>query len=145
MTIIPDPLTAIVMTIPFLVTYVALHFILFKPLYAYLQERDDVVHQAKHETHELEERVAQQMATLEQKLRAAREEAGALRKQARQQAHAQEAAIIAKAKADADALVHAAVAEIGAEQQAASATMKSAATELSTDIARQVLGREVSA
>jgi len=145
MTIIPDLETAIVMTIPFMVTYFALQFILFKPLFAYLSDRDHVVHEAKHETHELEGRIEQQLATLDQKLRGAREEAMAVRAQARQVAHTEEAAIITKAKAEADAQVVAAVKQIRVEQAAASKLLSESSTELSTDIARQVLGREVRA
>ena len=115
MTIIPDPVTAIVMTIPFIIKYFALNYILFKPLFAYLEEREHVVHDAKHETHDLTGKIEQQMATLEQKLRAARDEAAAVRATARHHA----------------------------EQKTASAAMKTTATELSADIARQVLGREV--
>ena len=143
MTIIPDPVTAIVMTIPFIITYFALNYILFKPLFAYLEEREHIVHDAKHETHDLTGKIEQQMATLEQKLRAARDEAAAVRATARHHAHEQEAAIIAKAKGEADARVDEAVKEIHAEQKTASAAMKTTATELSADIARQVLGREV--
>lgn len=145
MTIIPDLETAIVMTIPFLVTYFALQFILFRPLYAYLQERDHVVHEAKHETHELEGRIEQQLATLENKLRGAREEATAVRAHARQAAHAEEVAIISKARTAADAQVADALKTIATEQSAASKVLADTATELSTDIARQILGREVRA
>lgn len=145
MTIIPDLETAIVMTIPFLVTYAALNFILFRPLFAYLQERERIVHEAKHETHELEGRIEQQTGALELKLRSAREEAMAVRAQARLVAHAEEAAIISKARAEADAQLEAAMASIAIEQTAASKALAISATDLSADIARQVLGREVRA
>jgi F0F1-type ATP synthase membrane subunit b/b' len=145
MTIIPDPVTAIVMTIPFIITYFALNYILFRPLFAYLEERDHVVHDAKHETQDLTGKIEQQMATLEQKLRGARDEAAAVRATARHAAHEQETAIIAAARAEADAHVDEAIKAIHAEEKTASATMKATATELSTDIAKQVLGREVRA
>ena len=86
MTIIPDLETAIVLTIPFLVTYVALHFILFKPLYGYLKDRDRAVVTAREEARELSTRIEDRTTALEEKLDGAREEVAALRAAARSQA-----------------------------------------------------------
>lgn len=145
MTIIPDLETTILLTIPFLVTYVALHFILFKPLYAYLQERDRSVVTAREEAKELTTRIENRTGSLDTKLRGAREEVATLRASVRGQAREQEATIIEAARTEADVKVHAAVATIRASQEEASAALREAATDLSVDIASQVLGRSVQA
>ncbi|MBW1881492.1 MAG: ATP synthase F0 subunit B [Deltaproteobacteria bacterium] len=145
MTIIPDLETAIVLTIPFLVTYVALHFILFKPLYAYLQERDRAVVTAREEARELSTRIENRTTALDAKLNGAREEVAGLRASARGQAREEEATIIGAARRESDEKVQAAVIEIRSSQQEASIALREASTELSVDIASQVLGRSVQA
>jgi F-type H+-transporting ATPase subunit b len=145
MTIIPDLETAIVLTIPFLVTYVALHFILFRPLYAYLQDRDKAVVTARDEARELTTRIEDRTTALEEKLGGAREEVAAVRATARGQAREQETAIVGAARAESDKKVKAAVSEIHSSQEEASTALRDAATELSVDIASQVLGRSVQA
>ena len=145
MTIIPDLETAILLTIPFLVTYVALHFILFKPLYAYLQERDRSVVTAREEARELSTRIENRTSSLEAKLQGAREEVAALRATARGHAREQEASIIEAARGEADEKVQAAVATIRVSQEEASATLRDTSKELSVEIASQVLGRSVQA
>ncbi len=145
MIIIPDPLTALVLTIPFLVTYAALHFILFKPLYAFMEEREQVIHAAAHETAELDGQIAQRMATLQQKLDLGREEATTVRTEARQKAHAAEAETLAAARQDAERRVTEAMRTIDAQRAQASAVLRETSTQLSQEIATTVLGREVQA
>lgn len=145
MTIIPDLETAIVMAIPFLITYAALHFILLKPLYEYMQERHEAVGVAVEEAGELEDQAEGRVSALEAKLNGARDEVAALRASARQSAHAQESAILTAAREEADAKVAEALASIKADEERAAQALRETASALSQQMASQVLGREVGA
>lgn len=145
MTIIPDLETAIVMTIPFLVTYAALHFILFRPLFAYLDDREQAIDGARDEAARLAEQVEAQADTLQERVSEARKEVTNLHAEARTRALKEEATILAEARAQADARISEALVSIRSAQTAASGTMKTAAEQLSTDIAGQILGREIQA
>ena len=145
MTIIPDLETTLLMTIPFLVTYAALHFILFRPLYDYLQERDDAITKTLADAKDLDGVIEEQVGQLETKLSAARDEASDVRAEARAKAHEHETDILAEARKETEGKVAEAVAVIADEQVKASEVMRATATQLSTDIAGQILGREVQA
>lgn len=141
MVVIPTPELVVLFTFPFLVTFVALHFILFRPLLRYLAERHEAVHEARHEAEHLGAETEQHVRTLEDRLNAARDEVAGLRTAARNRAMEREAAIIAAARADADQRLKAAVEEIGREQAQAAIVMRESARALSQDIANRVLGR----
>jgi F-type H+-transporting ATPase subunit b len=143
MEVIPSLPLALLMVVPFLVTFVALRSILFKPLLEYLMEREAVVVQAKHDTEALTGQIASRMSSLEVKLSDARDEVASVRTAARQRAQEQQGAIIGKARAEADTLVRQAVAEIGVEREKGAATMRDTAAGLSREIASRVLGRQL--
>jgi F-type H+-transporting ATPase subunit b len=141
--IIPDPMHVALLTLPFLVAFVGANFILWQPLMAYLEGREDTVAKAVKEAEELEASAAHQLGTLEEKLAHAHAKVVDLHAAARTRALAQEATILAAARAEAEAKVSGAIASIATEQKAAAAALESTATELSRDIAGQILGREV--
>ena len=143
MEIIPDPIHVALLTLPFLVTVAGGHFILWKPLMAYLEGREDTIHTARTEAKELEAATADHLHTLEQRLASARQRATQLFAEARGRAQVKEAGILADARGRADARVSEAVASIHASRQAASQALTQSASELSRDIAAQVLGRDV--
>lgn len=145
MVIIPDlPLVAI-LTIPFLIALVGLHFILFKPLMDYLDERDKASSGARAEAGRLTGQIEDRLATLDDRLKAARAEVNDLRKAARERAASKEHEILADAREQAENKVETALARIGEERKAASKTMKDTAQALSSPIAARVLGRELQA
>jgi F-type H+-transporting ATPase subunit b len=141
--IIPDPIHVLLLSLPFLVAVAGAHFILWKPMLAYLEGREDTVAKAVKETEELQSSAEQQLATLEEKLVSARARVVELHSAARGRAQAKEAEILSAARAAAEARVSEAVAGIATEQKAAASALESTATELSRDIAAQVLGRDV--
>jgi F-type H+-transporting ATPase subunit b len=143
MEVVPSLPLALLMVVPFLVTFVALRFILFKPLLDYLDERDHTIAQARHDTESLTAQIGERMTSLEAKLANARDAVASLRTAARQRAQEQQAGIIGKARAEADTLVKQAVAEIGVEREKAAGTMRDTAAALSREIASRVLGRQV--
>ncbi len=148
MQVIPDgyPFALPIMqTLPFLVAMVALHFILFRPLLAYLAVRDEATAGAREEAAELQAEVDARMTELEASLGAAHAEARAARAEARAEALAQEQEILLEARAEADEELKNALERVRAESKDASVTLRSTAVTLSRDIANQVLGRSISA
>jgi F-type H+-transporting ATPase subunit b len=141
--IIPDPIHVGLLALPFLVAVAGAHFILWKPMLAYLEGREETVEKDVKEAAELEASAEQQLSTLEQRLAGARARVIDVHSEARGRAQAREAEILAAARTAAEQRVSEAVAAIATERKAAAAALESTATELSRDIASKVLGREV--
>lgn len=144
MEVIPQFATPIpyLLTLSFLVTYAALHFILLKPLQQYLDEREEAVSGARHQAEALGAQIDDRLAKIEARLVAARGEVADLRAAARSKAHEAEVAILAEARAAADTKVTHAVASIESSRAAASTVLRGTAGELSTDIVTNILGRQ---
>jgi F0F1-type ATP synthase membrane subunit b/b' len=142
MEILPEVGPSIALTLPFLVTFVALNFILFKPLLAYLEERNVASVGAREEALEKSTLADQRLISIEEKLLEARKANTAMRQAARAEAQSEESALIAVARADADAKVKLAVADIQGAAEAASKALSVSAQALSSEIAGQVLGRQ---
>ncbi|MFT6144280.1 MAG: F-type H+-transporting ATPase subunit b [Myxococcota bacterium] len=145
MEIFPTPALAAVMVIPFLVTFVALYLILFRPLVAYLDAREGARDGARQETNALGIQVAERTADLQKRLEDARSEVIAYRATERAKALETESEIIADARTTADAHIGRAVTDIRTSAETARQSISTTAATLSTEIAAQVLGRELSA
>jgi F-type H+-transporting ATPase subunit b len=145
MEIMPDPWLAPLLAMPFLATMAALHFILYKPLLAYLEARDHALHGAKHEADSLAQQNAGSMAELDRKMAEAHGSVGAIRREARGRANEVEAKILAAARSAAAAKTAEALEEVKREQHAAAGSMQRLSAELANDIAGRVLGRSVQA
>jgi F-type H+-transporting ATPase subunit b len=143
MEIIPDPIHVALLTLPFLVAMAAMHVILWKPLLAWMDERDQLTSSARKEADDLDQAAADQLARIEERLIAARHDVHGVRADARARALAREAEIVAEAKARADAHVAEAVDKIRADRDAARGALQATAKDLSTEIAGRVLGRRV--
>jgi len=139
MDIIPELLPVIWLTMPFLFAFVALNFILFRPFYDFLEERDGISAKALADADEMHQAAADKLELLNQKLAEARKEAGELRNAARGRAHAEETQILGAARAEADKKVEAAVAKIAEEKHVAATTLRGTAKILSGEIAEQIL------
>jgi F-type H+-transporting ATPase subunit b len=143
MEIIPDPVHVALLTIPFAVAALAVHLILWRPLLAWLDERDHTSAHAREEAARLDTQAADQLSRIEARLADARAHVGALRAEARERAHAQEARIVAQARSEADGRIDTALERIRTDRATASATLRTTAIELAQDIASRVLGRRV--
>jgi F-type H+-transporting ATPase subunit b len=143
MEIIPDPIHALLLLVPFAVTAIFLNVVLWKPLLAFLDERAATSENAIREAHELDHDAAAATAKLEDRLLGARNQAATLRGAARQRAQVKEGELVSAARRQAEERVGAAIGQIGAERAAASATLASTANDLSSRIAGRILGREV--
>lgn len=143
--IIPNPTMTALSAVPFLVTVVALYFILFKPLLAYIDARAEAGESGKREAAGLDAQVSTRTAELEARLATVRAEVTELRATRRAAAiHAAQAQVSA-ARHAADARVKDAVAQLDAERGAAKAALAVQARSLATQVAGQVLGRPVAA
>jgi F-type H+-transporting ATPase subunit b len=145
MQIIPDPLVVALQLVPFLLTLAALHFIIFKPMIEFLDEREHARTGGRQEAEGLSSRIAEKMAEVEARMAQAHSEVVDLRAERRAAALAQAAARIEQAKAQAEAQVQASVADIELERQAAAAGLRASADELALDITGRVLGRGLQA
>lgn len=145
MQIIPDPLVVALQLVPFLLTLVALHFIIFKPMIEFLDEREKARTGGRQEAEGLQSRIAEKMAEVEARMAQAHSEVVDLRAERRAAALAQSAARIEQAKAQAEVLVQASLGEIEKERQAASLVLRASADELAHDITGRVLGRNLQA
>ena len=143
MEIIPDPIFAALQTLPFLVTVVALHFILFKPLLAYLEERQAASQNARKEASELKESTASRLEEMAARMAEARASAAAIRADRRADALAREAELVAAARKQAESQVAEALIGINAEREAAAQSIRAAGKLLSAEVAGTVLGRQL--
>lgn len=140
--IIPDPIHAALLTLPFVVAAISVYYILWKPLLAYLDERQEVSDTARHEAEELERDATEQLARIDARLAAARATIADQRAEARARAAVKEADILSSARQTADQRLGDALKTLEQERIAASAALKDTATDLAHQIAGRVLGRD---
>jgi F-type H+-transporting ATPase subunit b len=145
MQIIPDPVLSLWLMLPFVVSYLALTFILFKPLQRYLDDRRGVSDKARAESDELARRVEAGLSSLQSQMADARRASSEVRAAARVRAGQQEAVILTEAKNKAHQRLSDARAEIAGERDTAARSIRTIAETLSSDIAGTVLGRELGA
>jgi F0F1-type ATP synthase membrane subunit b/b' len=140
MEIIPDLTAAAWLTLPFLVSLIALTFVL-SPTLAHLEAREQVRTNALTEAGALHQAADHATEELEASLVDARRTAGDARTAEKAIATEEETKILAAARIAAEAKVAAAVAKIAGEKDAAAMILRGTAKTLSGDIAAQVLGR----
>ena len=138
-----DPTLVALQLIPFLLAFVGLHYIIFKPMLAMLAEREKNIFGFKKEAELLEEEVAGKLAEIEGRLGDARGAAAAERARLRTDAQAAERAIVEEARRQADAMATRSRALIEAERVVARVQLRETARQLSVQIASTVLGRTV--
>jgi len=143
MSILPDPMQMALNMVPFLAAVFGMYFIILKPLIAYLDERDAAIEGGRAEAEEIEARIGEKMATYEQQLATAKADVATLRNDQRAQAQSAYDAVIAQARTAAEAEINEAVVQISATRDAAAETLKASSEELATQVAGQVLGRQV--
>lgn len=139
MEIMPNPAMTALSAIPFLVTILALYFIIFKPMLQYLDERLEAMEGGTEAAKALEARIAEQSAEYDQKLAAARTQVSELRARMRAETEAEVDKKLAAARAEAEAEVEAARQALQADVEAARTSLKATAAALADGIAGQVL------
>lgn len=141
MNIIPDLVLTAVLMAPFLALVAGMHFILYKPMLAYLDARAGATVGARKEAEALQARAGDRLAEWEAALARAQAEVTEFRSQRRAQAQAQYQRIVAEAREAAEARLGAALAALRDETVAARSELDGQARALSRDVAVSVLGR----
>jgi F0F1-type ATP synthase membrane subunit b/b' len=144
MHLFPDPVLVVVQLAPFLVLMAGLHFILFKPMLAFLEQRQAATVGARAEAEKLQSRSGEQVGRYEAAVNAARAEVADLRAARRAAANVEYQRIVAAARTEAEEQVSSAVGRIRTEATAARAQLEGASRSLADDVAAQVLGRSLS-
>ncbi len=133
----------LIQLVPFLVTLLGLHYIIFKPMLAHLADRERNIDGFKREAAQLQDEVAGKLGELEAKLSDTKAEAAVERASLRRDSKAAEAAVVGAAREAADTVLSEARAGIATEKAAASKELGLTARSLASRIASTILGRKV--
>lgn len=145
MNIIPDWTLVGLQVLPFLTLMAGLHFILFKPMLAYLQERRDATQGARKEAEALQDKAALKLTQWEAAFARAQAEVAEYRARRRAEAQAVYQKRIAEARAEAETRLADAVEVIQGEAALAREDLVKIARILSQDMATRALGRSLAA
>ena len=144
MNIIPVPTLILLQLVPFLLTIFVLYFVLFKPMLAYLDERDEKIDGAKAKAVSMQKQSADNMSVLKEKTAALRKEINVLRSEARAQVMGEYNQTMSEARKEADKEIKENAATILTDQDLVRAELKMKAREVANTIASKTLGRSVS-
>lgn len=143
MNIIPDPFLVLMEAVPFLVLLFGLNSILFKPMLAYLKEREAATDGTRRAASELQERAALKLQQWETAFARAQAEVADFRAQKRAEAQAVYTRRVGEARGEADKRIAAALAEVAADADRVRAEVPAMAAELARNMAEKTLGRAV--
>ena len=145
MSLVPDPALIAIQALPFFASMLILHALVFKPMLAYLQDREAATTGAQQAALKLRQSTESRVAEYEAKLARARGEIGVTRAEARTAALAKREVVLAAARQEADARVANAREVIAGERELASQELNRMSRALGRDIASKILGRELAA
>lgn len=140
-----DPVVVALQMVPFLLTMVALHFIIFKPMLEYLDQREQARVAGRDEALAMQASIEQKMAQVDARMNQAHSEVVDLKAARRSAALAEAEGHLEHARHSANQQLEAAMANLAQEHQAASAALRDLSRELGEDIAGRVLGRDLKA
>jgi len=135
--------TLLIQFVNFVVLMIALHFILYKPLRAMLQQRKETIDGSHQHAKDLAVQVEEKMAAYQDKLQEAKLKAGQEKAVLRDDALRQEATIIGQARENATATLETIKGKVAAEAAGARKTLRSETEALANDIAAKLLGRSL--
>ena len=144
MNIIPVPTLILLQLVPFLLTISVLYFVLFKPMLAYLDERDEKIDGAKAKAVSMQKQSADNMNVLKEKTTSLRKEINMLRGEARAKVMSEYNQTIYEARKEADKEIKENAKTILTNQDLVRTELKMQAREVAKTIASKTLGRSVS-
>jgi len=144
MNIIPVPTLILLQLVPFLLTIFVLYFVLFKPMLAYLDERDEKIGGAKAKAISMQKQSADNMNVLKEKTTSLRKEINMLRSEARAKVMSEYNQTMYEARKEADKEIKENAKTILTDQNLVRAELKMQAQEVAKTIASKTLGRSVS-
>jgi F-type H+-transporting ATPase subunit b len=127
----------------FLVLFALLKPLLFTPMLKLFEERERRIDGAKNEAREMYREADEKMAKYEEELTAVKRQAGEERDKLRAEGTKKEQAILAKVRAETNAMLEEGRKRIASEGEQMRKELDAAAQTLARDIATRVLGREV--
>lgn len=140
-----DPVVVALQLVPFLLTMVALHFIIFRPMLDYLDQREQARVAGRDEAQALQAGIEEKTARMEGQMAQALSEVVDLKARRRQDALHEGERVVDEARHAAEERVAQAGSSLDAEREAASAVLKGAARQFGDEIAGRVLGRDLKA
>jgi len=139
MEILPDPWLMLLQAIPFALTLFVLNSVLFKPMVAYLDDRDTAIHGSRKDAKDLQDKADEKVAEYEAALQDAKSEAAAVRSNSRKTALASREEKLEAARTAVDAEISAALAEVASAKAAASQQLEGLSSALAAEITAKVL------
>ena len=127
----------------FFVAFLVLHALVFKPMVAVLEAREQAIDGAKEEAKHLEQEVKDKQATFEAELRKVRGTAGEERERLRAEGLELERKLLETVRAETTTLVRDAGERLQTEARRVRAELGQGQAELAREIASKVIGREV--
>ena len=127
----------------FFIAFALLYPLVFKPMVALLDARDEAIEGAREQTKQLESDVASKQASFDAELRKVRTASGEERERLRAEGQELERKLLDRVRNETQALVSEAKTRLEGEAKTARAELAAQRTELARDIASRVLGREV--
>lgn len=144
MSINPDLSLVVLQLLPFFTVMAGLHFILFKPMLAYLAARKAATVGERSAAEALKEKAALKLQQWDAALHRAHLEVADYRAHKRAEAHAVHAKEVARSRAEAERLVADEVAVLQGEAELAREQVGRMARQLAGDMAAGALGRPLS-
>ena len=139
MDITPVPLVIALQSIPFLLTVVALYYIIGAPMLAYLDARRSATEGARKEAEALQAQAEAQTNEYEERLNNARAEITALRAQRRTEAMKAYSATMDAARQEVQGQINEALAQVESDRTTARASLRTTATTLADQISGRIL------
>ena len=127
----------------FILTYIVLNFLVFRPVLRLLDRRKALTSGAEHDAEILNEKTQAMMTTHQEKIQGARKQGIALRDKAKKEGEAEANALAGKAHQELEAALAKARTEISQQSKEAQLKLRSLSRELSREMAEKLLGRKV--
>ena len=143
MNIIPNPTLLLLQLLPFFVTISGLYFILFKPMFDYLEERDGASSGATDTAKDLEADVRAKKLDITTKIQTALKETSEARASARKELMAEYNNFVQAKRQEAEKEIKEATQAIAIEKSAARQEVRVQAEAFANDIASQIIGRNI--
>jgi len=127
----------------FIVMFLVLWRLLFKPYLKLRAERDQSIGGAKHEAHEMEHKADKMVEDYQVRMNAARKQSGDERAKLRGEAAVRERQLVGAARDEAGKALQDARGRVVAQAATAKKSLESQAAVLARQVAKKLLGREV--
>lgn len=137
--------TVFVQLAMFFIAFIVLYVLVFKPMVALLDAREEAIEGARDQAKQLETDVRAKQEKFESELRRVRTTSGEERERLRGEGQELERQLLDRVRAETQALVSEAKVRLDGEALAARAELNAQNSALARDIASRVLGREVQA